>query len=95
MAAVAVITRLATLAALIALAPAVMACGFHGNVAVGALNVAYPNALWVRTAVWQAQLEGLLVRADATSKLEVHIDTDEGNAADLDHATGVRLLKQT
>jgi propanediol utilization protein len=25
----------------------------------------------------------------------VHIDTDEGNAADLDHATGVRLLKQT
>ena len=37
----------------------------------------------------------LLVRADATSKLEVHIDTDEGNAADLDHATGVRLIKQT
>jgi propanediol utilization protein len=36
----------------------------------------------------------LLVRADATSKLEVHLDTDEGNAADLDHATGVRLLKQ-
>jgi putative phosphotransacetylase len=37
----------------------------------------------------------LLVRADATSKLEVHIDTDEGNAADLDHAEGVELLKQT
>lgn len=37
----------------------------------------------------------LLVRADATSKLEVHIDTDEGNAADLDHATGVELLRQT
>ena len=31
----------------------------------------------------------LLVRADATSKLEVHIDTDEGNAADLDHAASV------
>ena len=37
----------------------------------------------------------LLVRADATSKLEVHIDTDEGNAADLDHATGVELVRQT
>lgn len=39
-------------------------------------------------------LEDLLVRADATSKLEVHLDTDEGNAADLDHATRVELLKQ-
>jgi propanediol utilization protein len=37
----------------------------------------------------------LLVRADATSKLEVHIDTDEGNAADLDHASGVELIRQT
>jgi putative phosphotransacetylase len=36
----------------------------------------------------------LLVRADATSKLEVHLDTDEGNAADLDHATKVELIKQ-
>jgi len=39
-------------------------------------------------------LRDLLVRADATSKLEVHIDTDEGNAADLDHATGVELVRQ-
>lgn len=39
-------------------------------------------------------LKDLLVRADDTSKLEVHIDTDEGNAADLDHATKVELLKQ-
>jgi putative phosphotransacetylase len=38
--------------------------------------------------------EDLLVRADATSKLEVHIDTDEGNAADVDHAWRVELLKQ-
>lgn len=36
----------------------------------------------------------LLVRADETSKLEVHIDTDEGNACDLDHATKVELLRQ-
>jgi propanediol utilization protein len=38
-------------------------------------------------------LEELLVRADATSKLEVHIDTDEGNAADLDHAVKVELFQ--
>jgi putative phosphotransacetylase len=37
--------------------------------------------------------EELLVRADATSKLEVHIDTDEGNATDLDHASKVELFK--
>jgi len=33
-------------------------------------------------------LEDLLVRADEVSKLEVHLDTDEGNAADVDHAAG-------
>lgn len=37
--------------------------------------------------------EGLLVRADEKSKLEVHLDTDEGNAADVDHATSITLLK--
>ena len=39
-------------------------------------------------------LEHLLVRADDTSKLEVHLDTDEGNAVDLDHATKIELLPQ-
>jgi len=38
--------------------------------------------------------EDVLVREDGTSKLEVHIDTDEGNACYLDAATQVRLLKQ-
>jgi len=39
-------------------------------------------------------LEDLLVRADQTSKLEVHIDTDEGNAVYLDGASKIELLKQ-
>jgi putative phosphotransacetylase len=38
--------------------------------------------------------EDLLVRADNTSKLEVHVDTDEGNACYLDSATKIELFKQ-
>jgi len=37
--------------------------------------------------------ENLLVRAEKGIKLEVHLDTDEGNAADLDHAERVELFK--
>ncbi|MGQ9576627.1 MAG: phosphate propanoyltransferase [Thermoguttaceae bacterium] len=40
-----------------------------------------------------AVFEGLLVRADAKSKLEVHLDTDEANAVDIDHATRVELFQ--
>jgi propanediol utilization protein len=40
-----------------------------------------------------AVLEGLLVRTAPASKLEVHLDTDEGNACDLTHATKVELFK--
>ena len=39
-------------------------------------------------------MEDLLVRADATSKLEVHIDTDEGNACFLDAASKIELFNQ-
>jgi putative phosphotransacetylase len=42
-----------------------------------------------------AVLRDLLVRADATTKLEVHLDTDEGNAADVEHATRMELVKQS
>ncbi len=38
--------------------------------------------------------ENLLVRVSEGIKLEVHLDTDEGNACDVDHATSVELLKQ-
>jgi propanediol utilization protein len=40
-----------------------------------------------------AVLEDLLCRVDPRSKLEVHLDTDEGNACDLTHATKVELFK--
>ena len=35
----------------------------------------------------------LLVRVGKNIKLEVHLDTDEGNACDIDHAASVELLK--
>lgn len=36
----------------------------------------------------------LKVRAEPTTKLEVHLDTDEGNACNMDGATKIELLKQ-
>ena len=39
-------------------------------------------------------LEDVIVRAGENIKLEVHLDTDEGNACFLDAATKVELLKQ-
>lgn len=40
-----------------------------------------------------AVFDDLLVRVGEGIKLEVHLDTDEGNAADLDHASKVELFK--
>jgi putative phosphotransacetylase len=40
-------------------------------------------------------LEDMVVRAGDDIKLEVHIDTDEGNAVHLDGATSVELIKDT
>lgn len=40
-----------------------------------------------------AILESLLVRMAPASKLEVHIDTDEGNAVNLSRASGFELFK--
>ncbi len=41
----------------------------------------------------QTVFENVLVRAQEGIKLEIHLDTDEGNAADLDNATKVELFK--
>jgi propanediol utilization protein len=40
-----------------------------------------------------AVLEDLLCRLAPATKLEVHLDTDEGNAVDLTHATKVELFR--
>ena len=51
--------------------------------------------LKITTPMCSVVLEDLLVRADETTKLEVHIDTDEGNACNLSAATSFELLKKT
>ena len=50
--------------------------------------------LVIRSPQCSVMFDELLVRADKAAKLEVHIDTDEGNACNLDVATEVLLQKQ-
>lgn len=50
-------------------------------------------ALRVHSGTCTTTFENLLVRVGRNIKLEVHLDTDEGNACDIDHATKVELLK--
>jgi propanediol utilization protein len=38
-------------------------------------------------------LQGVIARVDPRVKLEVHLDTDEGNACDLSHAKSIELRK--
>jgi propanediol utilization protein len=51
-------------------------------------------SLKVKSPQCSVTFEDLLVRQDQNAKLEVHIDTDEGNACDLDHATSIELKRQ-
>ncbi|TVP97366.1 MAG: phosphate propanoyltransferase [Planctomycetaceae bacterium] len=50
--------------------------------------------LVVRSPQCALTFDDLLVREDKAAKLEVHIDTDEGNACNLDSATEVLIRKQ-
>lgn len=47
--------------------------------------------LIIKSPDCSVRFDDVLVRADKAAKLEVHIDTDEGNACNLDAATEVRL----
>jgi len=58
-----------SLTACLALAlPAARACGLHDarGLGLGMLNLAYPDALHVRTAVWMAQRDGGIDRVEPT-----------------------------
>ncbi|MCA9106698.1 MAG: phosphate propanoyltransferase [Pirellulaceae bacterium] len=50
--------------------------------------------LKIKSPECSVTFEDLLVRADAASKLEVHLDTDEGNACFLDAAESIELVRQ-
>ena len=50
--------------------------------------------LKIKSPQCSVTLEDLLVRADPTTKLEVHLDTDEGNACNLDAAESIELVPQ-
>lgn len=50
-------------------------------------------SLTVKSPQCSVTFDEVLVREDPNSKLEVHIDTDEGNACDLDHATTIELKR--
>jgi len=61
-------------------------CDFYGVKDGGRLNLRIKGTC-------SAVLADLLVRFAPTSKLEVHVDTDEGNAVDLVHATQCELFR--
>ena len=53
--------------------PVVQACGYHDprTIAFGALNLSYPKALYVRTAVWMAENAGMLPTRDPQAALNM------------------------
>lgn len=53
--------------------PVVQACGYHDprTIAFGALNLSFPKALYVRTAVWMAENAGLLPPRDPQAALNM------------------------
>ncbi len=66
---------------------------FHDAAHYGVKNKDFMQ-LVVRSPQCSITFDDLLVRADENAKLEVHIDTDEGNACFLDQATSLELRPQ-
>lgn len=61
-----ILRRLPVLALLVSATTGSFACGYHDAVGLNraALNLAYPEALHVHTAVWMAQLQGFIARTE-------------------------------
>ena len=81
-------------ALLLAAAGSAWACGLENPYSVasqrGMMNLAYPQSAWVRTAIWQAQMEGELPRDPAPRSADF---TPQGVAAlQLMRATGLLQL---
>lgn len=57
-----------------------LACGFEdpksANIARGVLNWAFPNSLYVRSAVWRAQLDGVIPKDEMTSAAKALLGFD-------------------
>ncbi|MFW6171718.1 MAG: phosphate propanoyltransferase [Planctomycetota bacterium] len=64
----------------------------HGDAKLLGVEDGESMRLRVESPPCTTVFEDILVRADETSKLEVHLDTDEGNACFLDAATKIDLL---
>lgn len=64
----AVFSRALALFSALAVGPAAWACGYHnpGSINRGILNWIYPNSLHVTSAVWRAQLDGVIRRSEPT-----------------------------
>lgn len=65
------LTRIAAAILSATLAAPCLACGYEDpqSIAIGALNLAFPDSLHLHTAIWQAQVDGVLPREATPASL--------------------------
>lgn len=96
------------LVSLISASTAALSCGFEdpksAAAARGTLNWAYPNALYVTSAVWRAQLDGLITRDERPAAVKallgyqkaaetlVMLGEKFSSASDVNDAPGISLV---